>query len=177
MKSLIKDSVKWTSIIAVITFVLAALFSVVSTLLLNGLSLAIGMLVVLAIVFIGIIFDIMGVAATAVKIKPLHAMAAKKVHGSRQAIVIGKNADRFANFCNDVVGDISGIVSGTATTIVVIELTLQLGYMQDSTFQYVISVVFTSVVAALTVGGKALGKSFAIEYATNIIFLSERFYM
>ena len=36
--------------------------------------------------------------------------------------------------------------------------------------QYIISVVFTSVIAALTVGGKALGKTFAISYSKDIIF-------
>ncbi|HEU5141510.1 MAG TPA: hypothetical protein VFT51_16160 [Bacillales bacterium] len=169
MIKLLKNSIKWSSGIAVITLVLAAIFSVVSTFLLGGVSWAVGMLIVLVIVLTGVVFDIIGVAATAVKEKPFHAMAAKRVHGSKQSIFITRNADRVANFCNDVVGDISGIVSGTASAAVVLELTVQLGYGEESAFQYVVAVLFTSVVAALTVGGKAFGKAFAIKYATEII--------
>lgn len=170
MKLLFQKSIKWSSSIAVITLVLAAIFSVVSTFLLNGLTWAIGMLVVLFIVLTGVVFDIIGVAATAVDAKPFHAMAAKRVHGSKQAIFITRNADRMANFCNDVVGDISGIVSGTAVGAVVLELTIQTGYGESSLFHYVVGVLFTSVIAALTVGGKAFGKTFAIRYSTEIIF-------
>ncbi|HEX6922892.1 MAG TPA: hypothetical protein VF149_03635 [Bacillales bacterium] len=169
MKTLLKQSIKWSSGIAVITFVLAAIFSVVSTFLLSGVTWAVGMLVVLVIVLTGVVFDIIGVAATAADEKPFHSMAAKRVHGSKQAIFITRNADRVANFCNDVVGDISGIVSGTASAAVVLELTLQLNFGEDSPFQYVVSVLFTSTIAALTVGGKAFGKTFAIKYATEII--------
>lgn len=165
-----KQSFKWSSGIAVITLVLAAIFSIVSTFLLGGATWAIGMIVVLFIILIGVVFDIIGVAATAADEKPFHAMAAKRVHGSKQSIFITRNADRVANFCNDVVGDISGIVSGTAAAVVVIELTMQLGFGDDSGFQNVVSILFTSVVAALTVGGKAFGKTFAIRYATDIIF-------
>lgn len=170
IKSLMKKSLKWSSGIAVITLVLAALFSIVSTLLLGDATWAVGMMIVFFIILIGVVFDIIGVAATACDEKPFHAMAAKRVHGSKQSIFITRNADRVANFCNDVVGDISGIVSGTAAAVVVIELTVQLGFGEKSGFQNVLSILFTSVVAAVTVGGKAFGKTFAIRYATDIIF-------
>lgn len=170
IKSLMKKSLKWSSGIAVITLVLAALFSIVSTFLLGDATWAVGMMIVFFIILIGVVFDIIGVAATAADEKPFHAMAAKRVHGSRQSIFITRNADRVANFCNDVVGDISGIVSGTAAAVVVIELTVQLGFGEKSGFQNVVSILFTSVVAAVTVGGKAFGKTFAIRYATDIIF-------
>lgn len=170
MIQIFQKSLKWSLGIAVITLVLAALFSIVSTLLLSGLTWAVGMLVVLAIIFVGVIFDIVGVAATAADESPYHAMAAKKIAGAKEAILIVRNADRVANFCNDVIGDISGIVSGTAAAAVVVELGFVLGAHDDTPLQQAISVVFTSVVAALTVGGKAFGKTFAIRYSNDIIF-------
>src|SRR5699024_1727526 len=124
MKYMFKKSIKWSSGIAVITLVLAAVFSIVSTFLLNGVTWAVGLLVVLLIVLIGVVFDIIGVAVTAVNLKPFHSMAAKKIHGSKQSIFIARHADRVANFCNDVVGDISGVVSGSAVGVVVLELTV-----------------------------------------------------
>lgn len=170
MKLPFDKSINWSVAIAVITFVLAALFSIISTAMLNGVSWAAGMVIVFCIVLIGIIFDIIGVAATAAEEKPFHAMASEKVPGAKQAIMICRNADRVASFCNDVIGDISGIVSGTASAVVVIQLALQFGHGDGSIFHTIVAVVFTSIVAATTVGGKALGKSYAILHSKNVVF-------
>ncbi|WP_409254355.1 hypothetical protein V1502_14280 [Bacillus sp. SCS-153A] len=170
MKDVMKNSIKWSISIAVITFVLAALFSIFSNLILNEVTWVIGLIVVLIIVLIGIFFDMLGIAATAADETPFHAMAAKKVYGARQSIRIVRNADRFASFCNDVIGDISGIISGTAAAIVMIGLTLDLQINNGSPIEYAVNVLLTSFIAALTVGGKALGKTLAIQYSKDIIF-------
>ncbi|MGM7681508.1 hypothetical protein ACSVDA_05065 [Cytobacillus sp. Hm23] len=170
MKQVFRQSINWSMGIAVITFVLAALFSVVSTSMLSGVSWGLGMLIVLAIVLTGIFFDMIGIAATAANEVPFHSMASKKISGARPAIRIVRNADKFASFCNDVIGDISGIISGTASAVVIVQFTLSFHYNEGSFFQIIVSVIFTSVVAALTVGGKAMGKSLALAYSTEIIF-------
>ncbi|RSK27790.1 hypothetical protein EJF36_13395 [Bacillus sp. HMF5848] len=178
MSEFIRKSLKWSVGIAVTTFVLAAIFSIISTISLRGVAWGIGMIIVLIIVLIGIVFDMLGIAATAANEVPFHAMASKKVDGARQAINIVRNADRFASFCNDVIGDISGIISGTAAAFVIVQLMTELQLPGESTIQFVASVLFTSVIAALTVGGKALGKSLALEYSTNIIFfVGKTFYL
>jgi len=164
-----KESVKFSLTIAVITFVLAAIFSSFSSSLLGSVSWIIGFIIVLIIVFIGIIFDMLGIAAAAAKAAPLHAMAAEKVKGAREAVLIHRNAEKVASFSNDVIGDISGIVSGSALTIVILQITNLFRYSDGSTFQIVISTVLTSFIAALTVGGKAFGKYYAIHYSTNIL--------
>ncbi|HZW68099.1 MAG TPA: hypothetical protein VFF20_05805 [Pseudogracilibacillus sp.] len=169
MKDKTKQSVKFSLMIAVITFVLAAIFSSFSSALLGSVSWIIGFLIVLFIVFIGIIFDMLGIAAAAAKDAPLHAMAAEKVLGAREAVLIHRNADKVASFSNDVIGDISGIVSGSALTIVIIQITQLLQKPDGSTFQIVLSILMTSFIAALTVGGKAFGKYYAINYSTNIL--------
>ncbi|MBU9712197.1 hypothetical protein [Evansella tamaricis] len=170
MKESIKKSLHWSFIIAVITLVLAALFAIVSTAILSGVSWSMGMFIVIIIVLLGVLFDTIGVAATAANEKPFHAMAAEKLPGAKHAVQITRNADRFANFCNDVIGDIAGIVSGTASAYVVIRFSMQLGYEEGTTFQFLISILFTSIVAALTVGGKSVGKTLAIQYSTQIIY-------
>ncbi|PSL43201.1 hypothetical protein B0H94_11124 [Salsuginibacillus halophilus] len=128
------------------------------------------MVVVFIIVFIGVFFDTIGIAATAAEETPFNAMAANKVPGGRHGVLITKHADRFASFCNDVIGDIAGIISGTASAFVVLQLTFALGENEGSVAQTIISMVFTSVVAALTVGGKSFGKTVAIYYSTPIIY-------
>ncbi|UJL44804.1 hypothetical protein KFZ58_10150 [Virgibacillus sp. NKC19-16] len=168
----IKKSLRFSLTIAVITFVLAAIFSMISSAILNGVVWIVGLIIVLIIVFIGVIFDMLGIASTAADEKPFHAMAAEKVNGAKEAVVIVRNADKFASFCNDVIGDISGIVSGTATAVVVLQISNLFGGGEGSTSQIVLSVVLTSLVAALTVGGKAVGKTFAINSSTRIIFFA-----
>lgn len=168
-RSQIKNSIKFSIGIAVITFVLAAIFSIISSAILNGVVWTIGFIIVLIIVFLGVFFDMLGVAATAAKEIPFHAMASEKVFGSKEAILIVRNKDRFASFCNDVIGDISGVISGTASTLVVIQVANVIGHGEGSPVQIAIAVIMTSIVAALTVGGKAMGKFFGIHYSTNII--------
>lgn len=166
-KNTIKSSLRFSISIAVITFVLAAIFSIASNNALNGTTWSIGLIIVLIIVFIGVFFDMMGIAAAAAVETPFHAMAAERVPGAKHAIVIVRNADRFASFCNDVIGDIAGVVSGVAAMIVVIELmnVIQLG-------QPVLNTILTSIVAALTVGGKAVGKTLAMSKSTQIILMA-----
>ncbi|WP_174734185.1 hypothetical protein [Mesobacillus harenae] len=170
MKKLLLSTMKWSISIAVITFVLAALFSITSNMILNEVAWGTGLGVVFIIVLIGIFFDMIGIAATAADEVPFHSMASQKVYGAKQAIKVVRNADRFASFCNDVIGDISGIISGTAAAIVIMQLTLAFRMGQSSLFEYVISVTLTSTIAAITVGGKAIGKSIAIRYSKDIIF-------
>jgi CBS domain containing-hemolysin-like protein len=152
--------------------VLAAIFSIISSSLLSGVIWTIGLIIVLVIVLIGVVFDMLGIASTAAQEAPFHAMAAEKVTGAKEAVAIIRNADKFASFCNDVIGDISGIVSGTATAIVVLQIAAISGHGEGSPYQIFLSVLLTSLVAALTVGGKAVGKYFAINASTKIIFFA-----
>lgn len=165
-----KSSMKFSLTIAVITFVLAAIFSIISQSLLSDVVWIIGLLIVLLIVLIGVIFDMLGIAATAADEKPFHAMAAEKVNGAKEAVKIIRNADKFASFSNDVIGDISGIVSGTASAIVVLKIANLFGHGDGSVMQISLNVLLTSLIAAITVGGKAIGKYFAIHASTKIIF-------
>lgn len=176
MKYSFKDSLKWSLFIGIITLLLSAGFTIVSTFILAGVGWGLGMIVVLIIVIIGILFDILGLAAASAKEKPYHSMAAEKLDGAKHAIQIVRNADKFSNFSNDVVGDISGIVSGTAGAVVVLQLTYAFDQTEYTLMFRLISVLFTSIVAALTVGGKALGKSFAIYNSTKIILQVGRFF-
>ncbi|GAB3791466.1 hypothetical protein [Virgibacillus kimchii] len=172
MKSQIRRSLRFSIVIAVITFVLAAIFSVISSSILSGVVWIAGLVIVFIIVLIGVVFDMLGIASTAAQEAPFHAMAAEKVTGAKEAVSIIRNADKFASFCNDVIGDITGIVSGTATAIVVLQIVTITGHGEGSPYQILLSVLLTSLVAAITVGGKAIGKFLAINASTKIIFFA-----
>ena len=58
------------------------------------------------------IFDIIGVAVTAAREEPFHAMAVDRVSGAQQAIRLVRHADKVATFTNDMIGDVAGTLSG-----------------------------------------------------------------
>lgn len=122
------------------------------------------------IILAGIFFDIIGTAATKASEKPLHAKAARRIPGAKTAIKLVKNAAQVANFCNDVVGDISGTLSGAIGAAIILSLDLT----SLNTSKILLGTLMTASIAGLTIGGKALGKSFALREADEIIFQTGR---
>lgn len=155
------------SIVAFFTFFIALLVSLGSEALVRAVnSVIVAIILLLIIIFLGIFFDIIGTAATAANLPPFNARAAKKVFGAKQAVKIIRNNDVVANFCNDVVGDVAGTLSGAIGAGIVLSLGTRLGFVD----LILGGAVMTSLIAALTVGGKAVGKSVAVNNANNIIF-------
>lgn len=132
----------------------------------SGSPIAVAFLILMAIVLLGIIFDIVGVAVTSADEKPFHSMAARKVPGSQEAIMLLRNADKVGSICNDVIGDICGVVSGSASATIA----LQIVTSDETTLKArLVSLVMSALVAAVTVAGKALGKNIAINSCTKIV--------
>ncbi len=153
-------------VMGISTFVIAFAVTLLSTSVSDILPLPVAALLILVIVAVGILFDMIGIAATAAKEAPLHAMAAKRTVGATQAIMIVRNADRVSNVCSDLVGDICGTVSGAAAAAIVFRMvTAGVPANED-----LLSVVLISAVAAFTVGGKAAGKGYALDRANDIVF-------
>ncbi|HEX6988573.1 MAG TPA: hypothetical protein VF282_03835 [Bacillota bacterium] len=156
--------------IGVLTFFVAVAFALPSRRATDTLDLLSATLILGVIILIGIAFDVVGVAAAAASEKPFHAMAASDRPGARQAIWIVRNADAVASFCNDVVGDVAGTLSGAAGAAIVVRLLA----FRPGVDQTVMSVLMVGLVAALTVGGKAAGKGFALSRSTTIVYAAAR---
>ena len=107
-------NLRWAVIMLGWSFVLSVLFTVISDTALKGVGYIAAFLILGAFILVGIIFDILGVAATSASEKPFHAMASRRVNGSKEALWLIRNAEKVSSFCNDVVGDISGIISGSS---------------------------------------------------------------
>ena len=121
---LIKPDWKWITMIFGTTVGISATMSLVSGELLSKGGMAVSFIVLLAIVMIGIVFDILGVAVTAAGEKSFHSMAAKKVPEAIVAIKLLRRAERVSSFCNDVVGDICGVISGSASAVIAARVVL-----------------------------------------------------
>ncbi|WP_163536275.1 hypothetical protein [Gracilibacillus sp. YIM 98692] len=165
----LKRSLPWSSKISLLTLGLAIVFSIFSTVFIDGATLFFSLVIVFSFILIGIIADTVGMAAATANESYFHAMASKKISGAKEAAYISKNAPVFSSFFNDVVGDISGIISGSASTAVVFQMVKLLQSEEGSFLFFFITVLLTSIVAALTVGGKAVCKSIAIYQSSNII--------
>lgn len=160
------ENIRWILVITVISFFLSATLSVISTDILKNVNIISSLLIVLFIIFIGIIFDIIGIAVTAADEAPFHAMASRKLYGAKQAIRLIRHANKVSSFCNDVVGDIAGVISGTASAFIIVRIAGN-GNAAESTL---IGLAITGLVASLTVGGKAMGKTIAIQNSDYIVY-------
>ena len=92
-------------------------------------------------------------------------MAARKVPGAQDAIKLMRNAERVGSICNDVIGDICGVISGSASATIAAQVLVNI----DFTWPRLITLLMSALVAGLTVGGKALGKTIAINSCTQIV--------
>ncbi len=164
-----KSNYKWVIQITLLAFIISLLFSFISEITIPNVNIFIGIIILIVFVSIGIIFDIIGIAVASADVKPFHSMNAKKVKGSDVAVELIKNAAKVSSFCNDVVGDICGIISGSANAIIAVIIA---GKTNINIF--IITLVTTSLIAALTIGGKALGKTFAINKSNIIVYESSK---
>ena len=151
----------------IITFFSAVILT--STFAIGQLSFLPAMIILLVIIGVGIIFDLIGTSVTAADEGALHAMAADRVPGARWAIYLVRRADRVANICNDVIGDICGTTSGASGAALVIYLSVVLGIREN-----IVSVIIVGLTAAITVGGKAAGKNYALKQPESILLLTGR---
>lgn len=163
-------TIKWVVTIFFVTILISGIISLVSDEVMANSSVAVAFVILLAIIFLGILFDIVGMAVATADEKPFHSMAARKVPGAHEAIKLLRNAERVSSICNDVVGDICGVVSGSASaTIAALILTnVDVGWPRG------VSLVMSALVAGLTVGGKAIGKTVAVNSCTKIVHMVGR---
>ena len=162
-----KETVNWSWIfkILIMSFTISFGMSFVAQMTIPNLSLVFGIIVTLLFIGIGILFDIVGVSVTGADEAVFHSMNSRKVKGASVAVKFKKNADKVSSFCCDVIGDICGIVSGAAGTTIALLLSKNLGL--DI---LVSSLLVAAVIASLTIGGKAIGKSFAINKSDIILY-------
>ncbi len=159
---------KWIITVFFMTLAISGCFSLVSNLVMSSSEMLIALIVLLIIVFIGILFDIIGVAVTASDEKAIHGMASRRVKGAAEAVNLINNANKVSSICNDVIGDICGVISGSATTAIVSKILVQINMGQA--MEMILPLAMSALVAALTVTGKAIGKVSAINNSTQIVF-------
>ena len=157
--------INWIIKILIMSFTISFGLSFVSEMTIPNLSLVFGIIVTLLFIALGILFDIVGVSVTGADEAVFHSMNSRKVKGASIAVKFKKNADKVSSFCCDVIGDICGIVSGAAGTTIAAII--------SDTYDFnilIVALTVSATIAALTIGGKAVGKSFAINKSDIILY-------
>ena len=156
---------KWALQAFIITFVLSGMVSFLSNNGIQRLNIFSSIIILIIVIFVGIFFDIVGVAVTVAPEEDFHAKATKKAKGAKTSLKLIKNASKVANVCADVIGDICGVISGAISTVIALKIVGT--YNISSNIQFIIS----ALVASLTVSGKAIGKEIAQKESTQIVHI------
>ena len=158
-----KTNYKWLIKIVLISVAATMVFTLASSEILGRTGYVVTFAVLVVFVLIGVLFDMIGVAVTAATEAPFHSMAAHREPGATESLLLIKNADKVSSFCNDVVGDVSGIVSGATAAMAAARL--MQGLNNES---FLLPLLISGAVTGLTIGGKAVAKTFAINKSTMI---------
>lgn len=165
-----RKTICWVVTIFLVTIFISGIISLISDAVMANSSLTVAFFILFGIIAVGIVFDVVGMAVATADEKPFHSMAARKVPGAHESITLLRNAERVSSICNDVVGDICGVISGSASaTIAALILTnAELGWPRG------VSLAMSAMAAGLTVGGKAIGKTVAVNSCTQIVHMVGR---
>ena len=148
-----------------LTFIICLIISGLSNIIANNTNIFILLFITIIIIFIGIFFDIIGTAVLTANEATFHAKASNKIKGSKESIKLIKNASNIANFCNDIVGDICGIVSGSMGAMIAIFISNKFSFNPT-----IAALIISSIISSIMVGGKAIGKNIAVKKCDIIIF-------
>ena len=159
---------RWPLIVLVTAFCISMMFGVLSEVALDGANIIISIVVILVFLVIAIITDMIGVAITSCDEKNLRAMAARKIRGAKEAIILQKNGDKVSSIFVDILGDVCGILSGAAGASVASALITQ---NMSSFTGVVIASLGSAVIAALIIFGKALMKKYSMNHSEKIILI------
>jgi len=158
---------RWVVSITLCAFFISVVLSMISNIAVPKVKMWAAAVILLVFVALGVVFDIVGIAVTSASEKPFHSMAARQVTGARQAVTLIRSAEKVSSFCNDVVGDIAGIVSGSTVGVMVIYITSA----SQGINSLWLSLLMTGAVAAVTIGAKAVGKTIAINNSNTIVYM------
>ena len=162
----IKVSNKWTVIVTVLAFVLSVIFTIITDSA-EKLPNFVAITVLFVIVLLSIMFDMLGMAVSTATEEPFHAMAAKRIPQAKVAIKIIRASQQLSSLFNDVIGDICGIISGSAGAAITVRVVVN----QGTTEELITSIIISTLISVATIGGKANGKKLAMKKNKEIVML------
>lgn len=155
---------KWAFKIFLLAISMSFVFSLLSQTILSSIGVVMAVLTIIFFIFISVVFDMIGVAITCTSEEFF--LQRKNEKGAKIALLMKKNSEKVCSFCNDVVGDICGILSGASGACVILSIT---NHIENASTVVLVSSLVSAVIAGLTIFSKALMKSYAISNANKFI--------
>lgn len=155
----------WPLKITIAAFFISVVIGVFTNSFIDNVDILAAFVILLLVIFLGIVFDIIGISVTIAEETPFHSRSTRGYEGGREAIKLIRNADKVSSFCNDVIGDIAGVISGGLAAAIGTSICR----MYPSLKAVLINLLLTAAVASLTVGGKAVGKGIALKHGESIV--------
>lgn len=162
----------WLIKILLLALFLSLSFSLLSSLILTETAIVFAIIVIFVFILISVVFDMIGLAVAYSDEEAFAAMAARKVKGAKQAIALVRNADKVSSICNDVIGDVCGILSGAAGASIVVKIITS---SNGSFMEIFIPSLISALIAGLTIFGKAVFKNIAIKNCNEITLQFAKF--
>ena len=163
-----KAQKRWIITAFALSFCITAVLSLGSDVVVSTLDMAIAIPVLLFFIFTGIIFDAVGLAVAVADIKPFNSMAARRMVTGKKAVWLISNAEKVGSFCNDLVGDICGVMSGATGTAIAARL------FDGMVSEVWLTLMMTSLISAMMVGFKAIGKLIAVKHSEKIVLYTAK---
>lgn len=156
---------RWAIKIFVLSICLSCLFSLLSQTILSSMGIVMAIITIIFFIAISVIFDMIGVAVTCTS-EEFFLSRIDKEKGATLGLAMKKHSEKVCSFCNDVVGDICGILSGASGACVILSIT---SHIQNAPIVALVSSLVSALIAGLTIFSKALMKSYAINNANKFI--------
>ena len=157
----------WVIKITLFTFIGAVICSFISQITTSKSDIIISIMLLSFMILISIIFDGIGLSVASCSAEKM-AKYARYDKEYRIALRLIRNAEKVNNICADVIGDMCGILSGACGASIVIELNL------NGQVNHWATIIISSIIAAVTVGGKASLKKIAVKNSAEFVFMSAR---
>lgn len=168
MKS-VKTNYKWIAMIVILTFIISILFTFISETAIPNVNIPVGIILTIVFILIGVIFDMIGVACSTADEAVFHSMASKKIKSAKVAVKLKKNAEKVSSFCNDVIGDICGIISGSTGAVISLKITAFTNFNG-----LLVTLIVMGIISTLTIAGKALEKGIAMNKGNEILLFASK---
>ena len=157
----------WVLKITLFTFIGAVICSCISQITTSKSDIIISIMLLSFMILISIIFDGIGLSDASCSEAELEKYSRfKKQYDIARYLL--KNAEKVNNICADVIGDMCGILSGACGASIVVELSL------SGSGSHWATIIISSIIAAVTVGGKASLKKAAVKNSAEFVFMSAR---
>lgn len=162
----LKNNLAWPIKVLVLTFSFSVCFSVLSEIINSKVGVIISLSIIVVFFLINVAFDIIGVATTVCEKQGFIKLAEDGDKNAKIALRMVDNNEKVCSFCCDIIGDICGILSGSAGASLIYKFHFNLTSAELILFSTLIS----ALIASITVFAKAVGKNIAIRKSFSIVY-------